>query len=70
MVLNAAQLAAWSDNGWPKSATLRERLPAWTVVIGLAGAGYFPAERVQVQELDLKRVAQKCGVTLWMRWTV
>ena len=45
-------------------ARLKDELPAWTVVIGLAGAGYFPAERVQVQELDLKRLVQQCGVTL------
>ncbi len=64
MVLNAAQLAAMVGKTEAEASALRERLPAWALVIGLAGAGYFSAERVQVQELDLKRLAQKCGRTL------
>ena len=64
MCVNAAQLATMMGKDAAEVARLKDELPAWTVVIGLAGAGYFPAERVQVQELDLKRVVQQCGVTL------
>ena len=59
MVVNAAQLAMML--GLDHSAS---RLPAWTVIIGLAGAALFPEERVQVQELDLKRLVQQCGLTI------
>ena len=64
MCVNAVQLATMLGKDAAEVASLKDELPAWTVVIGLAGAGYFPAERVQVQELDLKRVVQQCGVTL------
>ena len=62
MTVNAAQLATMIGSSAGEIESLKDSLPAWTVVVGLAGAGHFPAERVEVQELDLKRLAQKCQV--------
>ena len=62
MVVNAAQLAAMVGKQSSEIASLKEILPAWTAIVGLAGAALYPEERVQVQELDLKRIAQQCGV--------
>jgi hypothetical protein len=64
MVVNAAQLATMLSKRDGDLKVLKEDLPAWTVIIGLAGTALFPEERVQVQELDLKRLAQQCGVEL------
>lgn len=64
MCVNAAQLAAMLAGDSGEIESLKNVLPAWTVVIGLAGAGLYPSERVQVQELDLKRTAQQCGLIL------
>jgi FAD/FMN-containing dehydrogenase len=64
MCLNAAQLATMVAANAGEIESLRDGLPAWTVVIGLAGVGHFPAERLEVQELDLQRLVQKCGKTL------
>ena len=62
MVVNGAQLASMVGKQASEIATLRESLPTWAAIIGLAGAALYPEERVQVQELDLKRIAQQCGV--------
>ena len=37
---------------------------AWVVVVGLAGAAYYPQERVEVQEKELRRLAQEFGVKM------
>jgi len=64
LVVNASQLATMLARIPGDMQVLKEDLPAWTVVIGLAGAALFPEERVAVQELDLKRLVQQCGLTL------
>jgi FAD/FMN-containing dehydrogenase len=64
MCVNAAQLATMTGDSPQQIEKLKSRLPAWTVVIGLAGAGYFPEERVLLQEHDLQRLAQQSGLNL------
>lgn len=64
MIVNAAQLATMIGSQTEEIKVLKEDLPPWTVIIGLAGAAHFPEERVQVQELELKRLAQQCGIEL------
>jgi len=64
MVVNAAQLASMIGGQAAEIEALKEDLPAWTVIIGLAGVAHFPEERVEVQALDLERMAQRCGVRL------
>jgi FAD/FMN-containing dehydrogenase len=64
MCVNAAQLATMIGDSADKIAKLKAKLPAWTVMIKLAGAGHYPSERVEVQKLDLGRLAQKCGLAL------
>ena len=59
MLVNAAQLSMMLGDRERKA-----QLPPWTVIIGLAGAALFPDERVKVQELDLGRIVQQCGLTL------
>lgn len=64
MVLNSAQLASALGPQPGDVPLLRQDLPPWVVVVGLAGAAYCPQERVDVQELQLKRMAQEFGVKL------
>lgn len=63
LLANAAQLTTILGSQREGMAGLKKALPAWTVVIGLAGAALFPDDRVRVQELDLNRLIQKCGLT-------
>jgi hypothetical protein len=64
MVLNSAQMsrALGAEDGELKG--LREKLPLWFVLVNLAGAGFYPEERVEVQEKELKALAQSFGVEL------
>jgi len=62
MLGNRAQLATMLAAQRSDVSALKNALPAWTVVIGLAGSALFPEERVRVQELELDRVAQRCGL--------
>jgi hypothetical protein len=64
LVVNAAQLASMLGKKAEEIYALKEALPAWTVIIGLAGTAFYPEERLQVAELDLKRMVQRCGLTL------
>ena len=43
MCVNAAQLATMIGSQADEIASLKDELPAWTVMIGLAGAGHFPS---------------------------
>jgi FAD/FMN-containing dehydrogenase len=59
ILVNAAQLEMMLGGRNPSA-----QLPAWTVIIGLAGSALFPDERVKVQQLDLDRLVQRCGLDL------
>jgi len=63
-VLNSALAAQlFVQEGSPMKA-LQEGLPQWCVVVGLSGAAFYPEERVQVQEKDLKELAQKYSLSV------
>lgn len=64
MCVNAAQMATMTGDSADEIAGLKAKLPAWIVMIKLAGAGHFPSERVEVQTLDLGRLALKFGLAL------
>jgi hypothetical protein len=44
--------------------SLKESLPMWTVVMNLAGGEYFPEERVEGLENDIKDIAQSFGLDM------
>ena len=62
--LNAAQAAQLFAAEPGQVKALQARLPQWCVVVGLSGAALFPEERVQVQENDLKALAQSFSLGL------
>jgi len=61
-VLNASQLAQLVAKDAAHVEALRQGLPAWVVVVGLAGAALFPEERLAVQRTDLDTIVQACGL--------
>jgi len=61
-VLNAAQLAQLVGKDAAEVEALRQELPPWVVVVGLAGAALFPEERLAVQRKDLDAIVQACGL--------
>ena len=61
LVLNNTQLALIFGRGHGDVEVLKRALPQWVVIINLAGAAFYPEERVAVQEKELKSLAQGHG---------
>jgi hypothetical protein len=59
MIVNRARLATMFGTPAGDMPVVKEDLPSWVVIVGLAGAAYYPEERVQVQEKDLRKLAQE-----------
>jgi len=51
----------WSDSQLEQFASLKKRLPPWTVIVCLAGWGPLPTEKVAYQELDLNELGADNG---------
>ncbi|MCZ7664637.1 MAG: FAD-binding oxidoreductase [Thermoleophilia bacterium] len=45
-------------------AALKEELPSWVLVVGVAGRALLPEERADVQEKDISEAARACGLEL------
>ncbi len=63
-LLNGAQLATMLGPQPGDIQVLKQDLPNWVVVIGLAGAAYYPQERVEVQEKEVRKLASEFGVKI------
>ena len=55
LLLNNSQLANILGKGANHIRTLREALPQWVLIIGVAGRALFPEEKAAVQEKDISR---------------
>ena len=64
MLLNNSQLAAMLGKGANHIRALKEELPLWVLIIGVAGRALFPEERADVQEKDIIDLAQHFGLKL------
>lgn len=64
LLLNSTNLAYMLGNGAKKTETLREKLPVWTIIIGVAGRDIMPEEKVDVQVKDIKDITKQFGLQL------
>jgi FAD/FMN-containing dehydrogenase len=64
LLLNNANLAYLLGEEENKIRALREDLPPWVVIIGIAGRDILPEERVEVQENDIRDIVQEFGLHL------
>jgi hypothetical protein len=64
LVLNVTELALITGRGNGTFDVARRSLPQWVVIINLAGAAFYPEERVAVQEKELRSLAQRYGCQL------
>lgn len=62
LMLNATQMARLFGRQPGDVQLLKQDLAPWTVLIGLAGVALYAQERVEVQEKDLKKLAQEFGL--------
>jgi FAD/FMN-containing dehydrogenase len=63
-LLNSADLAAILGANADGVQTLKDKLPPWVIVMGIAGRDLFPEERVDLQEKDAADIVQQLGLEL------
>lgn len=64
LVLNGASLAAILGRGADRIQTLRDEVPPWVIIMGIAGRDLFPEEKVDFQEEDSRDITQQFGLKL------
>jgi len=64
LLLNNSNLAYILGEEANKIKVLREELPPWVIIIGVAGRDILPEERVEVQEKDIRDIVQQFGLHL------
>jgi len=63
-LMNSVNLA-YALGGNPDGIkALKEKLPSWVVLVGIAGREELPAERVEFQEKDIQDIARQFGLEL------
>ena len=64
LVLNSANLAAVLSKDTDEIQALKDKLPSWVIIMGIAGRDLFPEEKVDFQEKDTRDMAQQAGLRL------
>jgi FAD/FMN-containing dehydrogenase len=64
LFLNNLNLASIIGEGPERIMTLKEELPQWVLILGLAGRDRLPMEMVEFQEKDITDIAQQFGLKL------
>jgi len=63
-VLNSANLAAILSRNADGIQALKNKLPPWVIIMGIAGRDLFPEEKVDFQEKDTRDIVQQFGLEL------
>jgi FAD/FMN-containing dehydrogenase len=64
LVLNSANLAAILSINADEIQALKDKLPPWAIIMGIAGRDLFPEEKVDFQEEDIRDIVQQLGLKL------
>jgi len=64
LVLNSANLAAILSRDADGIQALKNKLPPWVIIMGIAGRDLFPEEKVDFQEKDTRDIVQQFGLQL------
>ncbi len=64
LLLNSTNLAYILGAGDNNITALREEMPPWVVILGIAGRNILPREKVEFQEKDVTDIAQQFGLRL------
>lgn len=64
LVLNSANLAAILSRDADGIQALKNRLPPWVIIMGIAGRDLFPEGKVDFQEKDTRDIVQQFGLEL------
>lgn len=63
-LINNSNLAYLLGGETAEIKELKEELPPWVIIVGIAGRDILPEERVEVQEKDIKDIVQQFGLQL------
>jgi hypothetical protein len=63
-VLNSANLAAIVSRDADEMRALKDGLPPWVIIMGIAGRDLLPEEKVDFQEKDTRDIVQQLGLEL------
>ena len=63
-IMNNADLACALGDNSQHIQRIKEKLPAWTVIMGIAGRTELPEERVSFQEKDISDIARQYNLEL------
>ena len=64
LLVNNSQLVNMLGKNDDRIRALKEGVPSWALIIGIAGRALFPVEKVDVQEKDIGDLAQQFGLKL------
>ncbi|MFC1911421.1 FAD-binding oxidoreductase [Chloroflexota bacterium] len=64
LVLNSANLAAILSMDGDEVQALKDKLPPWAIIMGIAGRDLFPEEKVDFQEKDARDIVEQLGLEL------
>lgn len=64
LIMNNSYLASLLGNTSKEVTELKEELPAWIALVGIAGRNLLPEERVTSQEFDIGDIAEECGLKM------
>ncbi len=64
LVLNSANLAAILSRDADGIQALKDKLPPWVIIMGIAGRDLLPEEKVDFQEKDAGDIVQQLGLKL------
>jgi FAD/FMN-containing dehydrogenase len=64
LLLNGSNIASVLGDGADQTRALKEKLPPWVILVGLAGRNMLPKERVEFQKKDITDIAQRFGLQL------
>jgi FAD/FMN-containing dehydrogenase len=62
LLLNGSTLASILGDSIEQMRTLKEKLPPWVILVGVAGRSILPRERVEFQEKDIREIARQFGL--------
>lgn len=61
-LINNTNLAYILEGNSKQIKALKDQLPPWVVIVGIAGRDELPKERVEFQEKDISEIAQQFGL--------
>lgn len=63
-LMNNVNLAYVLGENPDQVKALKEQLPPWVVIVGIAGRDELPAERIEFQEKDIREIASQFGLEI------